>query len=378
MPPRGRADLRGMQSGWEELRGRKALRRRIDGSSDRELAVALLATIAIGGPLLAFFTYLFPHPGGTDFVLPTILFCAAILSGVVLWVRRDTVGWPMIRLGVALGAAVITAVMISVPDRSAAYLAYYVWLGVFAFYFLRPAWALATAGWIAALYATAVAIDSPPGAIELWINGAATVLGVGLIVLALRTRIDGLVRSLESEAATDDLTGLPNRRAFDEQLARELRRAHRDGGEVALALLDLDRFKQLNDSSGHLAGDRALRVLADVIRNEVRGRDWPARVGGDEFAVLLPRADAEQATRVADRLRAAIEDEFADGPLALLASVGVATSGGRELSADQLLAEADGALYAAKGRGGGRVFTTGSEPEAAESPATPAGLASGS
>jgi hypothetical protein len=178
--------------------GRKALRRRIDGSSDRELAVALLATIAIVGPLLAFFTYLFPHPAGTDFALPTILFCAAILSGVVLWVRRDTVGWPMIRLGVALGAAVITAVMISVPDRSAAYLAYYVWLGVFAFYFLRPAWALATAGWIAALYATAVAIDSPSGAIELWINGAATVLGVGLIVLALRTRIDGLVRSLES------------------------------------------------------------------------------------------------------------------------------------------------------------------------------------
>jgi diguanylate cyclase (GGDEF)-like protein len=354
--------------------GRKALRRRIDGSSDRELAVALLATIAIVGPLLAFFTYLFPHPAGTDFVLPTILFCAAILSGVVLWVRRDTVGWPMIRLGVA----VITAVMISVADRSAAYLAYYVWLGVFAFYFLRPAWALATAGWIAALDATAVAIDSPPGAIELWINGAATVLGVGLIVLALRTRIDGLVRSLESEAATDDLTGPPNRRAFDEQLARELRRAHRDGGEVALALLDLDRFKQLNDSSGHLAGDRALQVLADVIRNEVRGMDWPARVGGDEFAVLLPRADAEQATRVADRLRAAIEDEFADGPLALLASVGVATSGGRELSADQLLAEADGALYAAKGRGGGRVFTTGSEPEAVESPATPAGLASGS
>jgi hypothetical protein len=277
-----------MQSGWEELRGRKALRRRIDGSSDRELAVALLATIAIGGPLLAFFTYLFPHPAGTDFVLPTILFCAAILSGVVLWVRRDTVGWPMIRLGVALGAAVITAVMISVPDRSAAYLAYYVWLGVFAFYFLRPAWALATAGWIAALYATAVAIDSPSGAIELWINGAATVLGVGLIVLALRTRIDGLVRSLESEAATDDLTGLPNRRAFDEQLARELRRAHRDGGEVALALLDLDRFKQLNDSSGHLAGDRALRVLADVIRNEVRGMDWPPGWAGTSSRCCCP------------------------------------------------------------------------------------------
>ena len=321
-----------------------ALRDRIDGASDRELAVTLLTTIAIVGPLVAFFTYLFPHPEGTDFVLPTILFWIAIVGGIVVWLRRESVGWPAIRLCTLFGAALISAVMISVPDRTAAYLAYYVWLGIFAFYFLRPAWALATAAWIAALYAIVVALDAPAGAIELWINGAATVLGVGMIVLALRTRIDGLVRSLESAAATDDLTGPRNRRAFDEQLRRELQRAGRGQEGLALALLDLDRFKQLNDSSGHLAGDEALRALADVIRREVRRMDWPARVGGDEFGILLPGADTQEATAVANRLRAAIEEQFADSPLALLASIGVATSSGHETSSEDLLAEADAAL----------------------------------
>ncbi len=280
-----------------------ALRDRIDGASDRELAVTLLTTIAIVGPLVAFFTYLFPHPEGTDFVLPTILFCIAIVVGIVLWLRRESVGWPVIRLCTLFGAALITAVMISVPDRTAAYLAYYVWLGIFAFYFLRPAWALATAAWIAALYAIAVALDAPAGAIELWINGAATVLGVGMIVLALRTRIDGLVRSLESAAATDDITGLPNRK----------------------------------------------------------------------FGILLPDADTQEATAVANRLRAAIEEEFADSPLALLASIRVATSSGHETSSEDLLAEADAALYVAKRRGGGHVFAAGWRSTVDEPAREPAG-----
>ncbi len=280
-----------------------ALRDRIDGASDRELAVTLLTTIAIVGLLVAFCTYLFPHPEGTDFVLPTILFCIAIVGGIVLWLRWESVGWPVIRLCTLFGAALITAVMISVPDRTAAYLAYYVWLGIFAFYFLRPAWALATAAWIAALYAIPVALDAPAGAIELWINGAATVLGVGMIVLALRTRIDGLVRSLESAAATDDLTGLPNRK----------------------------------------------------------------------FGILLPDADTQEATAVANRLRAAIEEEFADSPLALLASIRVATSSGHETSSEDLLAEADAALYVAKRRGGGHVFAAGWRSTVDEPAREPAG-----
>lgn len=332
-----------------------AARKWLADAGERELAASLLGAIAVAGPLIGFFTYLFPHPEGTNYLAPSIAFAASLLAGGLVWRRRSTVSWPVIGTVVALGSAVVTVAMVSVPDRTGAYASYYVWLGIFAFYFLRPRWALLQVTWIGALYAGAIAIDDPPGAIEQWINGVATTLGVGLLILALRTWIGALLADLESAARTDELTGLPNRRAFDEQLERELQRSVRTGSEVSLALLDLDGFKQLNDTTGHLQGDAALRTLAQVIRREVRAMDWAGRVGGDEFAILLPDADVEEAQRVAHRLRAGVEREFEHARVPLLASLGVAARDGRELTGDGLHAEADRALYEAKRRGGDRV-----------------------
>lgn len=332
-----------------------SLRHRVDLFSERELAATLIAAISIAGPAIGFFTYLLPHPDGTDYVVPSIAFAISIAAGTLLWIRRRTVSWVVIAVVVALGSMVVTLTMLAVPGRSAVYVTYYVWLGIFAFYFLRPKWALAQVALIAVLYAVAVADDSPPGAVEIWVNGVATTLGVGLLVLALRSRIAGLVDRLESAATTDELTGLPNRRAFDEQLARELTRSAREGGDLSLALLDLDHFKQLNDTVGHLAGDRALQALAKVLRVELRPTDWPARIGGDEFAVLLPGVSEAAAEEIAGRLLAAIQAAFAGEPVPLHASVGVAAAAGRGISGESLLAEADDALYLAKGAGGDRV-----------------------
>ena len=250
----------------------------------------------------------------------------------------------------ALGSLVVTVTMLSVPGRSAAYAVYYVWLGIFAFYFLRPAWALAQIAWIAVLYGFAVFGDDVDGPFEQWMNGVATTLGVGLLVLALRTRIEGLILRLELTARTDQLTGLPNRRAFDEHLAQEIARARRGGTSLSLLLLDLDRFKQLNDTQGHLAGDHALRVVAATIRSRVRQVDWPARIGGDEFAAILPEAAEPEATLIADRLRETVAAAFADDPVPLAASVGTATASGGGLEAERLLGAADRALYRAKAR----------------------------
>ena len=287
------------------------LRRALDGVSERVLAAALLATIAVVGSLIGFVTYLLPHPAGTNFVAPSIAFVISIFAGVVLWARRRSASWTTIGILVALGSVVVTVVMLSVPGRSAAYVTYYVWLGIFAFYFLRPAWALAQIALIAALYALAVSVDPPQGPVEVWVNGVATTLGVGLLVLALRTRIAGLVARLETEASTDELTGLPNRRAFYEQFRRELQRGEREGSDVSLAVIDLDQFKQLNDTVGHLAGDRALRALAGALQATVRPSDWAARLGGDEFAVLLPGAGRNDAAEIAGRIVGAANAELA-------------------------------------------------------------------
>jgi len=171
---------------------------------------------------------------------------------------------------------------------------------------------------------------------------------------------------LEQEAVTDPLTGLANRRAFDDVVEREWLRTVRNDAEMSLILLDLDCFKAFNDRYGHAAGDDALRRAAAAIQGVIRRPgDLAVRYGGEEMAVILPRTPAAGASRVARTLRAAIEaleiphmeSEFG----VLTTSVGVATAAaavGRTISMPQgLLIGADGALYRAKANGRNRVET---------------------
>ena len=155
-------------------------------------------------------------------------------------------------------------------------------------------------------------------------------------------RTDLLAR-LQSTARTDPLTGLPNRRVWDEDLEREIARARRHGGSLCLAMLDLDRFKAFNDEYGHQAGDQLLAASAAAWRPALRATDTLARYGGEEFAVLLPHSDEEAALIVVERLLEVV-------PLGQTASAGVAVWDGTE-TAEALLARADAALYRAKGAG---------------------------
>jgi diguanylate cyclase (GGDEF)-like protein len=163
-------------------------------------------------------------------------------------------------------------------------------------------------------------------------------------------RTDLLVQ-LQATARTDALTGLPNRRVWDEDLDRELARARRHGGNLCLAMLDLDRFKAFNDHHGHQAGDQLLAATAIAWRPALRTTDTLARYGGEEFAVLLPHSDEEGAMTVVERLLEVV-------PLGQTASAGVAVWDGRE-DATQLLARADAALYQAKGAGRNRALLAG-------------------
>jgi diguanylate cyclase (GGDEF)-like protein len=143
------------------------------------------------------------------------------------------------------------------------------------------------------------------------------------------------------DARTDPLTGLANRRSWDESLSREVARAHRTSSPVSVAMLDMDHFKRFNDSHGHQAGDRLLREAAAAWNAEARqGIDLLARLGGEEFGVLLPGADLDSATGMVERLRRATPD-------GITASAGVA-SWDRSESPAELLARADAALYEAK------------------------------
>jgi diguanylate cyclase (GGDEF)-like protein len=156
-----------------------------------------------------------------------------------------------------------------------------------------------------------------------------------------------LLGRLEVAARTDDLTGLLNRRAWDEELGRELARADRRGALLSVAILDLDRFKQYNDNHGHQAGDRFLKQIAGSWSQNLRTGDILARYGGEEFALALPGTSLEHAREMLVRLREALPEDQT-------CSAGVCLWDGQE-SAESLTARADTALYAAKAAGRGRV-----------------------
>jgi diguanylate cyclase (GGDEF)-like protein len=158
------------------------------------------------------------------------------------------------------------------------------------------------------------------------------------------------------ESITDDLTGLANRRAFDDALAHEVERARRFGGTVGLVLIDLDHFKNVNDTYGHQQGDVVLHEVARVLRESSRDIDHPARYGGEELGLVLPGTDIEGAFNVADRVRRSIESLSirridGGGTLRVTASCGVAALPLSAADERALVKAADDALYQAKADG---------------------------
>jgi len=189
------------------------------------------------------------------------------------------------------------------------------------------------------------------------------IVGVSVcLALSGLMELRGQVSKIETqlaEARIDGLTGLANRRSFDEELERRLAEMSRKGTGFCVAILDIDRFKEINDKYGHLTGDMVLsKSIADVIRSTTRTMDVPARYAGDEFVVIYPSSDLAQAARAAEHLRAAVEEKplpLEDAKLTVTVSVGVAEAAEGD-SVDSLIHRADDALYAAKRNGRNRVY----------------------
>lgn len=166
-------------------------------------------------------------------------------------------------------------------------------------------------------------------------------------------------KRLAQEASTDALTGLPNKRAFEDALRRDLARSARSGHPLSLLVIDVDHFKSFNDTYGHAMGDEVLRSVGRLLLELMRTGDFPARYGGEEFVVLLPNTNRETAAIPAERIRAALERMPVPGlaDRTVTASIGVATVQGSdcESRAEHLFKSADAALYAAKEGGRNRV-----------------------
>ena len=196
-------------------------------------------------------------------------------------------------------------------------------------------------------------------------------LTFSLYLMANRRLLAELERDLQERtrlATTDTLTGLANRARFMSRAAQELARTARYGGPLSVLMLDIDHFKVVNDTHGHQAGDHVLESLGRLLREALRDIDLAGRVGGEEFAVLLPQTNLVHAVEAAERLRlkvAAMEVPLEHGlPLRITISIGVASHAGDGINLDTLLSQADTALYDAKHAGRDRVCAYGDAPVA--------------
>jgi len=183
---------------------------------------------------------------------------------------------------------------------------------------------------------------------------------------AFALRTGRLLHDLDRLAQRDPLTGLGNRRSFNDVLEREMARARRDGTELSLALFDVDHFKAVNDEHGHQVGDQVLRAVARSLAGGMRTADLASRYGGEEFVVLLPGAGSASAHTTADRLRLEVADSGSPVPVTI--SAGVASFPQHAVTGAQLVALADKALYEAKHGGRNQVVSTRSDRAPAATP----------
>jgi diguanylate cyclase (GGDEF)-like protein/putative nucleotidyltransferase with HDIG domain len=328
---------------------------------------ALFAAAGLVGAL----GVLLPHPDRFNEAGLLAIQVASLAAAVALLIIGERTPRWVATCG-PFGATAMTSLAIVFTGRStSAYLLFYLWVALYAFYFLTGHQTAVLCLFAIVNYAAVIVgsrlIGYTPGGLDanedvpafVLMTGTFAVAGVFLVTL--RERVGRLIDQLTDAASTDPLTGLLNRRGFQSVIDNELARSERGGRSFSLLMCDCDFFKHLNDQLGHHAGDDALNSIGKLLEENKRRIDVAARVGGEEFALVLPETDQHEAFIVAERLRSRFADGFADQPVALTLSLGVATYPTHGMTADALLRASDEALYAAKALGRDRTVLYSAE-----------------
>lgn len=295
---------------------------------------------------------------------PSLLVLALI--GVLLSALRFTAPQRLavVRASILVGFVYIaTIVAIATPVGPTPF--FFLWPMLTTAYFLgRRDLAVYTAGFSLALVVGLVGNGGVNIVPVMFGPTFSVVLIASLLVLAVRERVDGLMDDLAYTASTDMLTALPNRRTFEAACKREIERSRHAKTPMSLAIIDLDHFKVINDRLGHAEGDRALKRFAAILQDGCRPVDFPARIGGEEFALILGDTDAEQARVLTEQLLARVIETTEHDPAPLSVSIGVTELRDASDTQDVLLLAADRALYEAKNTGRGKVVVAIPVPEA--------------
>jgi len=292
----------------------------------------------------------------SHFAIASVLVTVVLLTvlGSVCWARPNVFAEFFWVIAPLVCTAMIIALNVITADTSTGAQMFYLWPVLYAANFLSRR----------IIYLCLLGVDGGSAANFILVGGesavadwAALVLAmtmIAVVVYSLRSRAEKLLRVLEDQALADSLTGLANRRSFDDELARAGLWARRKAEPLALLTIDLDHFKAINDTWGHAVGDQALQAVAQAMTAVAREEDVTARLGGDEFVMLL-RADATGALRVAQALRARVSEITTLPGGAPSLSIGVAVLPDDADTVEDLVKASDAALYEAKSAGRDRI-----------------------
>jgi diguanylate cyclase (GGDEF)-like protein len=286
------------------------------------------------------------------------LVCCA--AAAILVAGYDELPRWTLHLLVAAGTGLI---LLAVAEGSTSFAPLLALPGAYAVYFFGKAGAAAQVALALGGYLAAALIAAEQPLRQVAVTAFALAAATGLVALQ-RANVNRVIWRLSDAAVTDELTGLLNRRGFHDLFDTELERARRSGRPLSLIFGDLDHFKALNDHFGHAAGDRALERLSLILGTAKRRIDTAARIGGEEFAVILPDSDHHAAYILAERMRREVRETFMYEPYELTISLGVATFPLHGADVDALVGSADEALYAAKALGRDRSVVWGEDLDA--------------
>ncbi|MEA2412245.1 MAG: hypothetical protein QOC77_2806 [Thermoleophilaceae bacterium] len=324
----------------------------IERQSEENVRTRAQGGFFVFGGILALVSLLLPHSAAVMDLGLVVIGAFACVAGTLMLVVPQIMPPKLLTFVLLCGNLLISLGVYFSQSTGSVYALLYVWVGFQAAYFFSHRHAAAHVGATGVTYAFALA--SVPGAdrSQRWLLLFGVVAVIALMVAVLRERVDRLIARLADAARTDALTGLLNRRGFQELMEIETERALRSSRPLAILVGDLDHFKHLNDRFGHAAGDLALKRFAEIASSASRRIDAVARIGGEEFALLLPDTEQHAAYLLAERLRRSVKEPSAavDAELPTV-SFGVASFPTHAADAAALMHAADQALYAAKAMG---------------------------
>ena len=320
-------------------------------SSDEAVSWYSLGALFLAGGFLTVVAIPLAPGSESHPLLVALIGLIAVLTGAMLWWRAARLPGRFMSAALGFGTLLTTLAVIASGQPNGGYSLFYMCVIFQAFYFLPLR--VATWHFVSVVSGYAVALIVLHGGADQWVLVFGTLVTTGWLIGVLRARVERFARL----ARTDGLTGLANRRGFDEDIELALESARRDQARLSLVLIDLDRLKAVNDRYGHLEGDAVLCRFAQLCAETVDPA--VARLGGDEFAIIVSDSTPRAAAALAERIHIAVRSDPELAGHAVTISVGIATFPAHADSSRSLLLAADRALYHAKQSGRDQIISYG-------------------